>query len=101
MSEIESNDEEFNKVPFRGEFMNKLQLIRYILNHDEELLNWYCYNDGTKENPGNKDGFNLPEPDDLTFADTHTYGLGSWGDVCDLLINDGIERGIILETDLG
>jgi len=80
--------------------MNKLQLVRYILDHDEELMNWYCYNDGTKQNPGSKDGFSLPEPDDITYADCYTYGTGYWGDVCDLLIEDGLERGIILETDM-
>lgn len=68
---------------------NKLQLIRYILNHDDELLSWYC-----------KESFNLPLPDDLTHADVHTYGTGYYGDLCDMIIEDGLSRNIITDDDL-
>ena len=77
--------------------MNKLQLIRYILDHNTDLLSWYCYNNGTKEQPGIKDGFAMPEPNDLTYADVSTYGDGYWGYVADLIIEDAIKDGTITE----
>lgn len=79
--------------------MNRLGICKKILNSSTELRNWYCYGDGTKEKPGTKDGFLMPEPDDLTYADVTTHGLGNWGDVVDHLIDDGIKRGIISEDD--
>jgi len=80
--------------------MNKLEICVKILNSSIELRNWYCYGDGTKENPGNKDGFRMPEPDELTLADVTTHGTGYWGDVADLLIEDGKTYGIISDDDL-
>lgn len=79
--------------------MDKLHAVKYILNHDDELLSWYCFMNGTKESPGRKDGFNMPEPDDLTIADVTTYGTGFWGDVADYIIDDGISRGLFKEED--
>lgn len=79
--------------------MNKLQLVKYILNHSDELLSWYCYNDGTR-NLNNKNGFNMPEPENLTYEDVTVHGTGFWGDVVDLLIEDALDYGIIDEEML-
>ncbi len=72
--------------------MNKLEICVKILNSSTELRNWYCYGDG-------KNGFNMPKPGELTLADVTTHGTGFWGDVADLLIEDGKTYGIISDDD--
>ena len=68
--------------------MNKLEKVRYILTHNQEIFNWYC-----------KESFDMPEPDDLTYADVMTYGTGYWGDIADLIIEDGINAGVIKDDE--
>lgn len=65
--------------------MNKLQLVKYILNHSDELFNWYC-----------KEAFDLPIPDELTMNDVNTYGSGFYGYLADQLIDDARRDPILM-----
>lgn len=60
----------------------KLQIVLTVLNQSQEIAEWYANEFGITS-------------DDLTTDNVKTYGTGNYGDAADMIINDGIENGII------
>ena len=68
--------------------MHKYDLVKHILQHNNNLFMWY------------KDNHNVTI-DMLNHSNVSYYGGGNYGEIADLIIEDGLKLNIIREDEHG